>query len=258
MRATKKTTISFGLVSVPVKLYKAVEDHDVHLHQYHGGCGGGVGIQRVCKVCETEVPYADIVKGAEASNGTVVTFTADDLHDLEDEQDGGVELVQVCELAEVDALRFDSAYYLEPDKVSSGYRLLAKVLADSNRVGIVRLALRTRTSMAVLRVLANGVMALHTLHWDDEIRPTTELNLGKDLPANDQMLAVATKLVDSMVKPFDPAAFTDSYTERLAEVIEARSEGEQTDFVAQARPATATDDVSDLLAKLEASIAKSA
>lgn len=251
MRAIKKITLGFGLVSIPAKLYKATDSHDITFHQYHQDCLGSVGNLRICKGCGDEVQYADIVKGIEVGE-RVVTVTNDELRELEDEQGSQVEIVKFVSESDIDPIRFDTTYYLEPDKATDGYLILRQVLAESGFVGLVKIQLRQRCSLGVLRII-DDVLSITTLHWNDEVRPTTTLKIptGK---ADDKMVGVAHQLVAAMVGKFDPEEFTDTYTERLSALVDAKVQGEPT--VSSMRAEAATEDVSDLLAALELSIVK--
>jgi DNA end-binding protein Ku len=255
MRSIKNTSLSFGLVNVPVKMYVAVESHDIPFHQHHGGCGGQIGMVRRCKVCGEDVEFRNIVKGIER-DGKLVIIDEADLQSVNDEQPQQIEVVQFCHADEIDPMLWERPYYLESNKGGEeGYLLLRQALTDSGLVGIARLVMRTRTTLAVLRV-HRGVLVLHTISWPDEVRDVNQL---KDLTTKAKAPSkrdteVAAQLVQAMVAPFDPSEFTDTYTTRLDELITARAE--DADFVPQ--PSSAADDpedVSDLLAKLEASVA---
>lgn len=160
-RAIKSTSITFGLVNVLVKLHKATDSHDISFHQHHEGCGGAVGIKRVCKACEQEVPYANIVKGIE-HEGSLVIVAPEELKALQDEVPA-VEVVQFIDVAEIDPLTYEQSYYVEPQKTSmEGYALLRTVLVNTGRAGLVKFALRDRLHLGVLRV-AGDVLVIHTI-----------------------------------------------------------------------------------------------
>ena len=249
-RAIKTTSISFGLVNVPVKLHKATESHDISFHQHHEGCGGNVGIQRVCKACEQEVPYANIVKGID-HDGNLVIVAPEELKALQDEQPT-VEVVQFINAADIDPLTYEQSYYVEPQKTAlEGYALLREVLTSTGRAGLVKFALRDRLHLGVLRVAGN-VLVIHTIAWPDEVRTPAFAGLDKPVALKPQMVEMATALVDAMTAPFVAAEWTDTYTDRVAELIAAKANG---DTIAPA-PVKDESDVEDLLKALEASIAK--
>lgn len=247
-RAIKTTSISFGLVNVPVKLHKATDSHDISFHQHHAGCGGNVGIERKCKACEQPVPYADIVKGIE-HEGTLVIVAPEELKALQDEVPA-VEVVQFIDAGEIDPLTYEQSYYVEPQKAAmEGYALLRTVLVNTGRAGLVKFALRDRLHLGVLRV-AGDVLVIHTIAWPDEVRTPAFSPL--DVNLKPQMVEMATALVDAMTAPFVASEWTDTYTDRVADLIAAKANGES---IAPA-PAKDDTDVDDLLKALEASIAK--
>ena len=169
MRSIWKGAVSFGLVSVPVKVYSATENHDLSLHQVHAADGGRIRYQRRCEVCDHVVDYGDIDKAYDDGNRTVV-LTEQDLKSLPAERNHEIEVVEFVPAEQVDLLRLDRSYYLEPDeKTLKQYTLLRRALEDSDRTAIVRFALRQKTRLAALRVRGD-VLLLQTLLWDDEVR----------------------------------------------------------------------------------------
>lgn len=253
MRALKSTTISFGLVSVPVKLYKSVDSHDVSFKQHHMGCGGSIKMERYCEGCdEKPVAFADVVKGID-HDGTLVLVTADEMKSLESEAPPAIEVVQFVEAGEIDPLTYEAAYYAAPDKASlEGYALLRTVLAESGRVGVVRFSLRAgRHSLGVLRA-SGDLLIVHTVAWPDEVREPAFPILDQKVELKPAVLDMARKLVESMTGSFKAEEFVDTYTDRVREFIAARAAGGE--FIPV--QAEATEDVSDLLAALEASVAK--
>lgn len=253
MRAQRKMTIAFGMVSIPVGVYKAVDSHDVSFKQHHAGCGGSIKMERYCEACEVKpVPFADVIKGID-HDGTLVMVLPDELKDLESEASPAIEVVQFVERDEIDPLTYESAHYLAPDKVSlEGYTLLRTVLTESGRVGIVKFSLRAgRHSLGVIRA-SGDLLVLHTVAWPDEVREPAFPILDKKVDLKPAVLDMARSLVESMTGSFKAEDFKDSYTDRVKEFIAARAEGGE--FIPS--PAEATEDVSDLLAALEASIAK--
>lgn len=253
MRSIKNTSISFGLVNVPGKLYKAVESHDVAFHQHHAGCGGSIKMERYCSSCEAKgIDFADIVKGVERDDKTVLV-TADEIKSLEGEVSPTIDVVQFVEASEIDAVAYETAYYFAPEKTSvEGYALLRTVLSETGKVGLVQFALRGRLSLGVLRV-SGDVLTVHTIAWPDEVRKPEFALLDKKVELKPALVAAATALVESMTGTFKPEDFTDTYTSRVQEFITARAEGGV--FVPAAK-ADDSEDVSDLLAALEASVAK--
>ncbi|WP_456697126.1 non-homologous end joining protein Ku [Aeromicrobium sp. P5_D10] len=256
MRAIWKGNISFGLVSVPVKVYSATESHDVKLHQVHAADGGRIHYQRRCDVCSEVVAYADIDKAYDDGERTVV-LTEEDLESLPAERSHEIEVVEFVPADQIDVLRLDRSYYLEPDeKALKPYTLLRRVLEDTDRTAVVRFALRQKTRLAAMRVRDN-VLLLQTLLWDDEVRAPSFDVLANTPRISAKERDMAGQLVDSLATDFDSAAFTDEYQEQLRTLIEAKLEkGEDLDTAATfgKAPDDEEADVLDLMEALKRSV----
>jgi len=223
MRSIWKGAISFGLVSVPVKVYSATENHDVPLHQVHGKDGGRIRYQRRCEVCGEVVAYSDIDKAYDDGERTVV-LTDKDLKSLPAERNHEIEVVEFVPADQIDLLRLDKSYYLEPDeKTLKQYTLLRRALEDSDRTAIVRFALRQKTRLAALRVRGD-VLLLQTLLWDDEVRAPAFDVLKQTPRISQKERDMAAQLVDSLAGDFDSAEFTDEYQEQLRTLVDAKLE----------------------------------
>ncbi|PND55510.1 Ku protein [Mycobacterium sp. ENV421] len=259
MRSIWKGSIAFGLVNVPVKVYSATEDHDLKFHQVHAKDNGRIRYKRVCEVCGEVVEYRDIAKAFESDDGQTVVITDEDIATLPEERSHEIEVVEFVPASEIDPLMYDRSYFLEPDgKSSKSYVLLAKTLADTDRVAIVHFALRSKTRLAALRVKdfsKRDVMVIHTLLWPDEIRDPDFPVLDKEVEIKPAELKMAGQVVESMADDFRPDEFRDTYQEQLRELVTAKLEGGEA-FTTEDQPAELdeTEDVSDLLAKLEASV----
>ena len=260
MRSIWKGSVAFGLVNVPVKVYSATEDHDIKFHQVHAKDNGRIRYKRTCEVCGEVVEYRDIAKSYEADDGQTVIITDEDIATLPEERSREIEVVEFVPAEQIDPLMYDKSYFLEPDsKSSKSYMLLAQTLAETDRVAIVHFALRSKTRLAALRVKDFGkreVMIVHTLLWPDEIRDPDFPELDKKVDIKPAELKMAGQVVESMTDDFHPEAFTDDYRVEMMELIQAKIDGGQA-FSVEQQPAEnldETDDVSDLLAKLEASV----
>lgn len=229
MRSIWRGAITFGLVNVPVKLYSATEDHDVALHQVHNADGGRIRYQRRCEICGRVVEYQDIDKAYDAGDRTVV-LTAEDLKSLPSEKSREIDVVEFVPADQVDAIRLDRSYYLEPDATSPrSYVLMRKVLEDTDRVAIVQFTLRQKTRLGVLRVHGK-VLLLQSLLWDDEVRQATFPSLDADVRIQKREVDMATSLVRSFESDFSPADFTDEYQVQLQKLVDAKLEqGESVD-----------------------------
>ncbi len=259
MRSIWKGSIAFGLVNVPVKVYSATEDHDIKFHQVHAKDNGRIRYKRVCEADGEVVEYGDIARAYESDDGQMVVITDDDISTLPEERSREIEVLEFVPANEVDPMLFDRSYFLEPDsKSSKSYVLLAKTLAETDRVAIVHFTLRNKTRLAALRVKDFGkreVMVVHTLLWPDEIRDPDFPVLDKKVEIKPAELKMAGQVVDSMADEFNPDRYHDTYQEQLQELVDAKLAGGEA-FTADDKPAQLddTEDVSDLLAKLEASV----
>ncbi|HEU5158106.1 MAG TPA: Ku protein [Streptosporangiaceae bacterium] len=251
MRSIWKGAISFGLVTIPVKVYSATEQRDVSFHQVHRKDGGRIKFRRVCTVCGEEVSYADVAKGYELPGGEVVVLTDEDFADLPLSTSRRIDVLQFAEVDQVDPIYFNKSYYLEPDaQGDKPYVLLRDALESSGRVAVVKVALRQRESLATLRV-RNGVFVLETMLWPDEIRTPDFPFLEEDVEVRSQELAMATSLIETMAGDFDPSDYKDAYREALQAVIEAKAEGRE---VVQPTPTEEEPAAADLLSALRASV----
>jgi len=259
MRSIWKGSIAFGLVNVPVKVYSATEDHDLKFHQVHAKDNGRIRYKRVCEVCGEVVEFRDIARAYESDDGQTVIITDEDISTLPEERSREIEVVEFVPASDIDPLMYDRSYFLEPDgKSSKSYVLLAKTLMETDRVAIVHFALRNKTRLAALRVKdfsKRDVMVIHTLLWPDEIRDPDFPVLDKEVQIKPAELKMAGQVVESMTDEFDPDQFRDTYQEQLHELVQAKLEGGEA-FTTEEQPAELdeTEDVSDLLAKLEASV----
>lgn len=251
MRSIWKGAISFGLVTIPVKLYSATEQRDVRFHQVHRKDGGRIKYKRVCTIDGEEVPYSDIAKGYELPSGEIVVLTDEDFAELPLSTSRRIDVLQFVEQEEVDPIYFAKSYYLEPDaQGAKPYVLLRDALESSGQVAIVKIAIRQRESLATLRV-REGVFVLETMLWPDEVRTPDFPFLDEDIEIRKQELSMATSLIESMEGEFDPSQYKDAYREALQAVIDAKIEGREV-----ARPAEEAEEepAADLLSALRASV----
>jgi DNA end-binding protein Ku len=225
MRSIWRGAVSFGLVSIGVKLYSATEDKDIRFHQVHATDGGRVKYKRVCSIDGEEVEYRDIAKGYELPDGQVVVLTDDDFDDLPLSTRREIEVLQFVDQAEIDPIQFEKTYYLEPDgPAARPYVLLRDALENAGQVAITKIALRQRESLAAMRV-RDGVLVLHTMRWPDEIRRPEFAFLDEDITVRPQELKMAEALIGSMTGEFDPTEFTDDYREAMTALLEAKQSG---------------------------------
>src|SRR5215218_5040690 len=252
MRAIWKGAVSFGLVSIAVKLYSATEEKDIRFHQVHRTDGGRIKYKRTCSVDGEEVTYDDIAKGYDIGGGEMVILTDEDFTDLPLTTSRAIDVLQFVPADQIDPIMFAKAYYLEPEgQAAKPYVLLRDALNDADRVAIVKIALRQREQLATLRV-RDDVLVLNTMLWPDEVRSVDFPFLDEDIETRPAELAMASSLIDSMAGTFKPDEFTDNYRAALQEVIDAKVEGREIVAPEEAEEAPAA--AVDLMAALKASV----
>jgi DNA end-binding protein Ku len=256
MRAIWRGTISFGLVSIPVKLYTATEAHDVSFRQVHVSDGGRIRYRRVCELDGEEVPYSDIAKGYELPDGGMVVLTDEDMSNLPLTSSKEIDVMEFVPADQIDPLLYNKAYYAEPDKSAvKPYVLMRDTLADSDKVAVVKVALRSRESLGVLRAMED-VLVVHTLLWPEEIRAAESLAPQTEVTVRKQELAMASSYIESLSADFDPAEFTDEYKAAVEEVVEAKTAGREVKMPEPEGGGEVIDLVEALRANVEAAKAK--
>ncbi len=255
MRAVWKGAISFGLVSIAVRLYTATEEHDFRLHQVHAADQGRIRYKKVCSVDGEEVSGDQISKAYELEDGRLVVLEPAELANLPISTDRAIEVLEFVERSAVDPIYFQKSYYVEPDPAAERpYVLLRQALVESGRMAVVKITLRQRETLAMLRA-RDDVIVLHTMMWPDEIRKPDFPFLDKEIGTRKNELAMADSLVQTMAGDFEPEEFKDDYRDAMAAMIEAKAAG-------AALPAAAADtgekaQVVDLMTALQRSIDRS-
>ena len=251
MRSMWKGAISFGLVTIPVKLYTATEQRDVSFRQVHAKDGGRIHFRRVCSLDGEEVPFADVAKGYELPDGEMVVLTDEDLAHLPLPSARSIEVLNFSPADQVDPILWNRSYYVEPEPAGTrAYVLLREALDRTGKVAVTKVALRQRESLAALRS-HDGVLVLETMLWPDEIRAADFPFIDEDVDVRAQELRMATSLVDSMTEDFDPGQYHDGYREALQQMIEDKVEGRE--VTPPAEPA-AEEEPASLLDALQASL----
>jgi DNA end-binding protein Ku len=253
VRAIWKGAVSFGLVSVPVKLYAATESHDISFRQVHAKDGGRIKYQRVCSLDGEEVAYADIAKGYETEDGQMVIIDDDDLADLPASSSREISVEKFVPREQIDPMLLEKSYYLEPDKAAAKpYALLREALKEADRVAVVTVSLRTRMTTAVRRV-RDDVIVMQTMMWPDEIRQPDFAGLGAtENAAKPQELTMAKLLVDTLAGDYDASDFEDDYRTAVEELVAAKLEGGEVKGPPEQKKEPG--EVVDLLAALQRSV----
>ena len=252
MRSIWRGAVSFGLVSIGVKLYSATEDKDIRFHQVHATDGGRIKYQRVCSIDGEPVEYSEIAKGYELPDGQLVILTDEDFDELPLSTRREIDVLEFVDGDQIDPIHFEKTYYLEPDPAAvRPYVLLRDALENAGQVAITKIAIRQRESLAALRV-RDGVLELHTMRWPDEIRKPDFAFLDEDVTVRPQELQMAEALISSMSGDFDPTEFTDDYRAAMESLIEAKTTGGDVQPVPEVADTGAA--VVDLMSALRASV----
>ncbi|MFE0557061.1 Ku protein [Paenibacillus sp. NPDC058910] len=251
MHTVWKGAISFGLVHVPVKMFSATEDKDISMRYIHKECGSPLSYIRKCPVCEEEVAWEEITKGYEYEKGKFVLFEKEELEQLAEQNSKNITILDFVDLTEIDPIYFQKTYYLSPDQAgANAYRLLLEAMKQSGKIGIAKIAIRSKSSLAAIRVL-DECLSIETIFYPDEIRPISQVpNLPERTEVNSKELDMAKLLIDQLSTPFDPEKYTDDYRERLLDLINSKVSGEEIKIA----PARQETNVVDLMAALQASI----
>lgn len=253
MRSVWRGAISFGLVTIAVRLYTAVEEHDFRFNQVHRADGGRIKYKRVCSVCGEEVEYGDITKGYELDDGRMVIMENEDFERLPVKTDKSIDVLEFVPAEEIDPIYFQKTYYLEPDKAAARpYVLLRDALVKTGQLAVVKITIRQKETLATIRA-RDDVLVMHTMLWPDEIRKAEFDFLDQNVEVRPQELKMATSLVESMAGDFDPDTFTDDYRDALEKVIAAKAEGAE---LPEQPEAEEKGDVIDLMTALERSVEK--
>jgi DNA end-binding protein Ku len=258
-RATWSGAISFGLVSVPVKLFTAVRSHTVHFTQLHKDTNARVRQKRVDEETGEEVAYADIVKGYEVAPDEYVVVDPDELDQLDPEASRLIDIRDFVDLREIDPIYYDRPYYLMPDGEAAvkPYRLLADAMARADKVAIAKMVMRNKEYLVAIRA-SDDLLLLSTMNYADEVADPADLeapDVLEKVDVSERELAMAEQLIDSLVASFDPAAYEDEYQHRVMEFLDAKAKGQKVEVKAPERD---TGGVVDLMSALEASLERAA
>ncbi|MTI82880.1 MAG: Ku protein [Firmicutes bacterium] len=251
MRPLWKGAVSFGLVYVPVKMYAATEKKDVRFNYLHDKCKNPVQYRKYCPYCDEEVKAGELVKGYQYEKGKYVVLKDEDFENLPGEGTKSIDIMDFVNLADIDPVYYDRPYYLAPgDGGEKVYELLKRAMADTGKVAVARVIIRSKESLAALRVTDNAVV-MSTMHYPDEVRHSEQLpELDYKVKLHDNEVKMAVNLIDSLSGEFEPQKYTNEYRKSLMELIQAKIAGEA--VAVPARPET--DKVVDLMSALKASI----
>ena len=245
--------ISFGLVTIPVKLYNAVSKKSVSFNQLDDRTGSRIKLKKVSALDGDDVPEEHIVKGYEVSKDRYVIVDPDELEQFMPVATRQIDLEEFVDLVEIDPIYFDSPYYLAPDKIAKPYRLLAEAMAAAGKVGIGRFVMRNKQYVAAIRPV-DGHLVLSTMVYADEVvAPASidELESMGEIEISAKERTMAEALVESLAAPFEPDKYQDAYREQVLDLLARKASGEELEAPA---PLASAPQVIDLMAALEASV----
>lgn len=247
-------TISFGLVSIPVKMFTAASSESVSFNQIHAKCGGRIKQQLLCPTCNEVVERGSLVKGYEFAKDQYVQFTEQEIKALEGEASQMIDITEFVPLDQVDPIYFEKSYYLGPDKGGEkAYRLLTDAMLKTNRVALAQFVMRGKESLVLIRPAKDGLM-LHFMYYADEVRDFGEIDKGDNAKIKPGEMDLANRLIDELARDsFHPEQYNDEYRERVLRAVESKVEGhEVTSLAPQAQRAQ----VIDLMEALKQSLGK--
>ncbi|HKO23025.1 MAG TPA: Ku protein [Candidatus Eisenbacteria bacterium] len=249
-------TISFGLVSIPVKLYSAAVSQNVAFNMLHAKCGSRIKQQTFCPVCQVTIERSELVRGYEFAKDQYVRVSDEELKSLEGEDSKVIDISEFVPLKQVDPIYFEKTYYLGPDKGGDkAYRLLAETMAKTDRVAVARFIMRGKESLVLIRPAQDGLM-LHTMYFADEVRDFGEIEKGKSAKIAERESELARKLIDELsTEEFNPEQYKDEYRERVLEMVNQKVEGKEITTTSSEAPRS---QVIDLMDALKESLAKRA
>ncbi|KKM12314.1 DNA repair protein [Clostridiales bacterium PH28_bin88] len=251
MRAMWKGAISFGLVTIPVKLYTATETKDLKFNFLHDVCKTPIRYEKVCPACGREVTNDEIVRGYEYEKGRYVVIKEEDLENLPLDTIRSIQIVDFVNLAEIDPIYFMKSYFLAPGDLGlKAYRLLYRAMDESGKIAIAKVALRAKESLAAIRVYQDSLM-MSTMYYPEEVRSAEHLpELAGEVKLHDNEIKMAKNLIENLTAPFEPGKYTSEYREALMNLISAKIADE--DIIVPQRPEETK--IIDLVEALRASV----
>jgi DNA end-binding protein Ku len=250
-RAIWSGSISFGLVSVPVRMYSAVEEHTLHFNYVHAPDGSRIGYEKICKAEDKPVPDDEIVKAFEYEKGEWVYMTDEDFEAAAADNHRTIDIRTFVPYEEIDPIFFERSYYLAPQEDGAKvYALLVRAMERSGLAAVAKWVMRDRQNLGLLRV-REGAITLERMHFADEIRPAENLT-PKDADVSKQELAMAEQLIEHFKGTFDPSEYRDTYRDSLCEIIKAKRKGKEVRVEREPEAEAPTDLMAALRASVEA------
>lgn len=252
MRSIWNGAISFGLINVPVKMFAATEDKDLHFKLLHKTCKAPLKQKRVCSECGQEVAWDDTIRAFEWEKGRFVIMEEDDFNVLPDTGSRSIDILDFVNLKDIDPIYFHKTYYLSPgDTGKKAYNLLRSAMEDTGKIAVGKVVLREKQHLVTLRIVEDCI-AMAMMFYPDEIRSIEHVPAVHDqIAVSEGEKKMAVQLIESLAEPFEASKYTDTYREELLNVIEAKAHGEQVEVSAAPRAAKVVDLMDALRASLE-------
>jgi len=244
-----KGYVSFGLVTVPIRLYVAARDEHISFNQVHEVCGTRIKQQLFCPHCERVVERKELVKGYPLDKERNLIFKEEELKALAPESSSTMEIVQFVDLEDIDPIYYETSYYSVPEEAGRRpYALLLQTMKESKLAAIAKVTLHSRERIVVLRPYGNG-LALHTIYYPNEVRAVAEYGQPSEVKLQEQEVKLAEQFAEALKKPFHPEQFKDEYEARVLELIESRAEGHAAPSTTPQRKLAPVIDLMDALKK---------
>ncbi len=251
MHTIWKGSISFGLVNIPINLFAATENKDISFRSIHKECNSPIKYEKVCPVCEREVNNDEVIKGYEYEPGKFVVVSNEELKEIAPESNRTIEIIDFVSLEQIDPIYFEKSYFLGPqDNGLKSYHLLKQAMEKTGKIGLAKITIRSKESLAVVRVYQTGLL-LETIFYPDEVRNVGQVpGVDTEIKVDQKEMDMATQLIEQLTTEFEPEKYTNEYRTSLMELIESKVNGEEF-TVAKEAPKS---NVVDLMAALQASI----
>ena len=241
MKTMWRGAISFGLVSIPVRVYTATEEKTLRFNQLHEKDHGRIKMKRFCSKEDAEVPYDEIVKGYEYEKDRYVILDDEDFEAVPVESTRTIDIAQFVDRSEIDPIYYKKTYYLGPEEAGvKAYQLLRNSLREGDKVGIAKVSFRDKEHLAAVRLM-DDVLVLDTMFWPDEIREADLPGIEKEAKVSDRELQMAESLIENLTESFDPSAYRDEYREALLEIVEKKVAGEEIEVIEAPEPSKVVD-----------------
>ncbi|MDA8353546.1 MAG: Ku protein [Firmicutes bacterium] len=254
MHTIWKGSISFGLVNIPVRMFTATQSKSVSFRSLHKKCKTPIKYHRYCPTCEEDIPWDEVVKGYEYADNQFVLMEKEELESILPEQRKSIEIMDFVKLEEIDPIYFDKTYYLGPgDNGDRAYSLLRDAMDKTGKIGVAKITIRSKQSLAVVRVYQN-CLVMETIFYPDEVRDAGQIpDVPQNLDLPEKEMDMAEQLIENLTTQFDPDQYQDEYRQAVEEAIDKKIKGEEIVEAPEKQPERVVDLMDALKASLEES-----